>query len=230
MSRKLLDAFGDTFRGHEYRHRRATTGDAIATYLYEDIYDLGRSKAFSSKVAEGSTVVNTRNLVKGKKGRRGDGTFGELIPGEKTIRLPGFAVARGPVATIEIGVEVKLLATAMIKQIDRVMNDLRNQAATFRKLNPQSIAAAIVGVNYSYNYISFEGDRAFRSEPIREAKKAQARLEAGVRDAYDELVILPFAITNEAPFPFAWLDERDTEQHYKSAVLRLSNLYESRFG
>lgn len=229
MPRKLLDAFAETFRGHEYRHRKATTGDAIATHIYEDIYSLGRSNKFTARVADGLTVLNTRNLVKGKKGRRGDGTFGELIPGEKCARLPGFDVARGPVATVEIGVEVKILATAMIKQIDRVINDLRNQAATFRRLNPKSVAIGIVGVNYSYNYVSFEGDRCFRSEPIKEAKRAQARLIEGVGDAFDELLVLPFAITNESPHPFAWPDERDTEQHYNSAILRVSNLYESRF-
>jgi hypothetical protein len=33
------------------------------------------------------------------------------------------SAARGPIATVEIGVEVKILAKPMIKQIDRVIND-----------------------------------------------------------------------------------------------------------
>jgi hypothetical protein len=41
--------------------------------------------------------------------RRGDGTFGEIIPGEIAIDDPGYVVARGPIATVEIGVEVKIL-------------------------------------------------------------------------------------------------------------------------
>jgi len=155
--------------------------------------------------------------------------FGELIPGEKTESVTGFSVLRGPVATIEIGVEVKILATAMIKQIDRVINDLRNQASVFTKLNSNAISIAVVGVNYSYGYLSFEGERSFRSEPIREAKRAQERLEQGARDAFDEFIVLPFAITNEEPYPFAWTYERDTEQFYNSALLRVNNLYEKRF-
>jgi hypothetical protein len=33
--------------------------------------------------------------------RRGDGTFGELIPGEQATSVPGYAVARGPIATVD---------------------------------------------------------------------------------------------------------------------------------
>ena len=64
---------------------------------------------------------------RGVAARRGDGTFGEIIPGEAPILDQGYLVARGPIATVEIGVEVKILAKATIKQIDRVINDLRNQ-------------------------------------------------------------------------------------------------------
>ena len=45
----------------------------------------------------------------------------------------GYLVARGPIATVEIGIEVKILAKAMIKQIDRVINDLRNQVVQFKR-------------------------------------------------------------------------------------------------
>jgi hypothetical protein len=181
------------------------------------------------RIASHRDVVNTRNLVKGKTGRRGDGTLGELIPGEIAEVVPGFEVARGPVATIEIGVEVKILAKAMIKQIDRVINDLRHQASVFKQLNPGAITVGIVGINYSYSYVSYEKDRQYASTPITESRKAQQRLESGARDAFDELLVLPFGITNVEPYPFEWIDKRDTEQHYNSVVLRLSNLYDSRF-
>lgn len=46
---------------------------------------------------------------------------------------PGYIVARGPIATVEIGVEVKILAKAMIKQVNRVINDLRDQVSQFRR-------------------------------------------------------------------------------------------------
>jgi len=41
--------------------------------------------------------------------------------------MPGIAVAFGKVATIEIGTEVKILAKAMRKQLDRVCSDLEKQ-------------------------------------------------------------------------------------------------------
>jgi len=74
-------------------------------------------------------VVNMRNVMTGKPARRGDGTFGELVPAAVAVTEKGMLVARGPVATIEIGAETKILAKAMIKQIDRVISDLINQVS-----------------------------------------------------------------------------------------------------
>jgi hypothetical protein len=54
--------------------------------------------------------------------------LGESLPGVAGIHKEGHHVAEGPTANIQIGVEVKVLSTAMIKQIDRVISDLRNQA------------------------------------------------------------------------------------------------------
>jgi hypothetical protein len=42
-----------------------------------------------------------------------------------------FAVARGPIANVELGIEVKILANAIIKQIGRVQTDLVSQVAEF---------------------------------------------------------------------------------------------------
>jgi hypothetical protein len=55
-------------------------------------------------------------------------------------------VPRGEIANIEIGVETKILAKAMIKQIDRVLSDLENQARVFRSRGSNAIAAAVVGI------------------------------------------------------------------------------------
>ena len=47
------------------------------------------------------------------------------MPNENSIKDEGFAVCHGPIATIEIGIEVKIFMKAMTKQIDRVVNDLK---------------------------------------------------------------------------------------------------------
>ena len=77
----------------------------------------------------------------------GDGSFGEAVPNGGPVRDEGFAVARGQIATIEIGIEVKIMMKAMIKQIDRVMNDLTKQAEVFRSKGGDPFCVGIVGVN-----------------------------------------------------------------------------------
>ena len=71
----------------------------------------------------------------------------------------GMLVARGPVATIEIGAETKILAKAMIKQIDRVISDLVNQAMQFKRGGGNPICVAFVGINFAEGYVSFEGTK-----------------------------------------------------------------------
>jgi len=110
---------------------------------------------------------------------------------------PGYVVARGPIATVEIGVEVKILAKAMIKQIDRVTNNLRNQVAQFRRGGGNPICVAIVGVNHAARCVSYEGDRAFPTtgasgflHPYREAPGAEARLSREAAPLFDEFLPL----------------------------------------
>jgi hypothetical protein len=127
---------------------------------------------------------------------------------------------------------VKILATAMIKQIDRVMGDLEKQARRFQASNPQAITVGIVGVNHAPEYESYEGERTFRKSgsqaPAAEAPKAVARL-AAVRPHFDELLILPFEATNVAPSPFRLLRAQATTNEYVAALQRTLRLYESRF-
>jgi hypothetical protein len=80
--------------------------------------------------------------------RRGDGTFGELVPSATPVREPELVVNRGPVATIEIGVETKILAKAMIKQIDRVIGDLVRQTEEFKKRGGTPICVGLVGCEF----------------------------------------------------------------------------------
>ena len=89
-------------------------------HLYEDLVTIDRSDKYRLHVSSMSRVLNVQNRRAGIAARRGDGTFGELIPGETVITDPGYIVGRGSIATVEIGIEVKILAKAMIKQIDRV--------------------------------------------------------------------------------------------------------------
>lgn len=66
------------FQGQVYRHRVSTTGDTIAGYLYEDLLKLGQSLKLVERTENAEVAVNTGNQIKGKKGRRGDGTFGRV--------------------------------------------------------------------------------------------------------------------------------------------------------
>ena len=121
MAYVLLDAFRQVFEGHEYRHRRSNLGDWVAMHFYDDLHALGRSKKYVQRVDTGISVLNTQNKRRGINARRGDGSFGEIVPQVDPIKDKGFVVCRGPIATIEIGIEVKILFKAMIKQIDRVI-------------------------------------------------------------------------------------------------------------
>lgn len=234
---RLLKEFSGLFNGIKYEHRRSNLGDFVAMHLYEDLVAINKSEHYVINVTRMSSVLNAQNKRKGVDARRGDGTFGELIPGEEPLVDPGYKVARGPVATVEIGVEVKILAKAMIKQIDRVQGDLRHQVTHFRKRAGSSrpICVGVVGINYAEVTTSYEGDRSYRTDgglykhPIQEADEARRRLKSSVDAEYDEFMILKYRATNEPPYPFEWVDERDTIQDYGAALLRISNEYQRRF-
>ncbi|HEV8523012.1 MAG TPA: hypothetical protein VGQ71_00820, partial [Terriglobales bacterium] len=163
------------------------------------------------------------------------GTFGELVPAGSAVLVAGYRVKRGPVATIEIGAEVKILAKAMIKQIDRVVGDLVRQAEEFRKRGGNPICVGFVGVNFADHYTSFEGARVFPTDgkrykhPIQEAEETVARLQQRAAPAFDEFLTLKFSATNEEPYPFAWLEQRNTVMEYSALLTRISREYDRRF-
>lgn len=242
MTYKLLDRFCVLFDGQVYRHRDSTNGDKVALELFEDLLDLRRSQKYVSRITVGSRVVNTRNLVTGKENRRGDGSFGELLPHLQPRATPGFNVPRGPIANIEIGVETKILAKAMIKQIDRVMSDLENQARVFRSRGGKPICVAVVGINQAQQYLSYEGKndagddvtfvttgKAGRKHPSEECMEAERRIRHRVGPLYDELIILPFVATNQAPHTFAWANPQRVLNEYGAALIRMSQEYDARF-
>src|SRR5262249_4603331 len=148
---------------------------------------------------------------------------------------PGYAVARGETATIEIGVEVKILAKAMIKQIDRVMTDLQSQVGHFRSKGGSPVCVGLVGINFATQYTSFEGDRLWPTDgkkyrhPIQEAAEAERRILDRLKSLFDELLILRSRATNANPFPFEWVDGDGIAKDYGAALVRLSDLYERRF-
>ncbi len=235
MTYQLLDRFRGLFEGQAYLHRKSNLGDSVARRLYEDLRELGRSGKLVHRVDTGLSVLNTRNTRRGVRARRGDGSFGEIVPNETPINDEGFVVCRGPIATIEIGVEVKILMKAMIKQIDRVTNDLRSQADHFRSGGGNPICVGVVGINRASYTTTYEGTRSFKTDgsstykhPIVEASEAEGRLRQIAAPAFDEFVVLRFEATNEPPFPFKWIDERATTLDYGAALARISQQYEAR--
>lgn len=233
---RLLTEFKRLFEGKQYKHRSSTQGDFVAMHLYEDLITIARSPKLTASVARYDHVLNVQNRRRGVVARRGDGTFGEIIPGEPPIVDPGYKVARGPIATVEIGVEMKVLLKAMIKQIDRVINDLRNQVVQFRHGGGTPICIGIVGINQAQSVVGYEGDRAIATtgkggylHPYQEAARAESRLRAESTLGFDELIILRFKATNVEPYPFEWVNYNETRLDYAAALARISARYQQRF-
>lgn len=231
----LLDRFKAIFENKRYRHRDSTQGDVVARALPEDLYELGASTELVGRIKSGKRVTNTENIRRMITSRRGDGSFGEIIPGSSPIFDAGHSVAVGKVATIEIGTEVKILQKAMIKQIDRVIGDLKHQVTHFRKGGDDPICIAIVAINYAEFVVSVEGEREWRTDgkahrhPIQEAAEARRRIENEVSRHYNELLFLPYKATNTEPYNFGWLDENSTRLDYAAVLTRVARMYDRRF-
>jgi hypothetical protein len=206
-------------------------------HLFEDLITINRSpKLIEAAISRKDRVLNVQNKRRGIAARRGDGTFGEIIPGETAITDPGYLVARGPIATVEIGIEVKILAKAMIKQIDRVINDLRNQVVQFKQGGGSPICVAVIGINQAESTVGYEGERPFPTtgkqgflHPCQEAPEAERRLRAAAAPEFDEFLVLRFKATNAPPYPFEWVDYNEARLDYAAALSRVSARYQQRF-
>ncbi len=167
MSYRLLDAFEGLFDGQPYLHRRSNLGDLVALQLFEDLYEVRLSNKYKVRVDTRRSVLNAQNLRRGIRARRGDGTFGGIVPNSESLSDDGFVVRRGQIATIEIGIEVKIMMKAMIKQIDRVICDLKGQSREFGLRNGNPIRVGIAGVNHAAHCTTYEGERPFRRKEIQ---------------------------------------------------------------
>ncbi len=231
----LLRTFREVFEGKKYNHRNSTLGDFVASRLYEDLVGLNRSPALSQRVQAHDRVINIGNKAVGKPSRRGDGTFGELVPTAVAITEDGLLVARGEIANIEIGVETKILAKAMIKQIDRVIGDLVRQVEQFRKTGGNPICIGLVGVNFAARYTGYEGSAEWPTDgkkhkhPIQEAHDAESRVLSKAAPSFDEFQILRFSAENTKPFAFEWVNYEQTAKEYGALLVRLSREYDRRF-
>ncbi len=124
----------------------------------------------------------------------------------------------------------------MIKQIDRVINDLKNQVTQFKRGGGNPICVAIVGINQAESTIGYEGDRPFPTtgkdgflHPFQEAPEAERRLRLLAAPDYDEFLILPFKASNAEPYPFEWANYNETRLDYAAALARISARYQQRF-
>lgn len=232
----VLGTFRSLFEGTRYKHRNSSLGDFVAGQLYEDLVTLNKSATLVRRVQAHECVVNLANKTVGKPSRRGDGTFGELVPTVVAITEKGLRVARGEIANIQIGAETKILAKAMIKQIDRVIGDLLRQVEEFRKTGGNPICVGFVGINYAETYTSYEGERPWPTDgkkykhPVQEAAAAEERLREKALPCFDEFLFLRFRAANVPPYPFEWVDYQSTTKQYSALLLRLSRLYDQRFG
>lgn len=233
MPYRLLDAFRDLFQGKVFRHRVSSQGDFVAIQFFEDMYNLPNPSArYVARVNQGISVLNVQNRRQGVQARRGDGSFGEIVPNVPPITDPGYHVKRGPIATIEIGIEVKIIQKAMIRQIDRVINDLRGQVTQFKSKHGRPITIGIVGINRATQYVSYEGEKEWpttgvgrHKHPYQEADESEARLLSLAAPHFDEFLILRFTATNSPPFPFSWVDPHKTSLDYGAVLARVSNRY-----
>jgi hypothetical protein len=124
----------------------------------------------------------------------------------------------------------------MIKQIDRVINDLRNQVVQFRRGGGNPICVGIIGINQAESVVGYEGDRAFPTtgksgfpHPYQEAPAAERRLRADVAAEFEEFLVLRFKATNAPPYPFEWSNYEETRLDYAAALARIGARYQQRF-
>jgi hypothetical protein len=228
---RLLATFRAQFERNIYKHRNPRIGNLIGRELYEDLFLHELSRAYVEHVNSGLVAADSSGSVSGRKLlRRNDTMFGRIPAAAVVKRRPGFAVPEGPIADPRIGCEVKIIAKDPLSQIDRVISDLGSFAQRVKRVSPQAVSVAIVGVNFEKDYLSYEGDKTY-SDRLKGHEPAEAirRIERELSDAYDELVILPFEASNRSPYQFRWSSPKRSRDEYAAALTRIGERYQERF-
>lgn len=231
---RLLTKFESTFTDGPYKHRNSQLGNRIADYLFDDLYELDPSSKLRADVDAERCVLNPKGISPGLRARRGDGSFGPIVPGHKARVFTGHVIRTAQTAEVDIGSEVKILAKSMIKQLDRVESDLCGQARHFKTKSPDAITVGLVGINVANYYVSYEGDRSYPTgvkdhpHPAEEAPEAERRLTTAVEPCYDEFLVLAFRATNVSPYPFEWVNRTRTADGYAAALRRILRAYARR--
>jgi hypothetical protein len=226
----LLAKFEETFREGPYLHRNSQVGNRIADYLFDDLYLLSEDSRFRKDVDAKRVALNPKGVSPGLKARRGDGSFGPVIPGHTPQLVAGHVIPRAPTAEVDIGAEVKILAKAMIKQVDRVISDLCAQSRHFATKSPGALTVGIVGINVAREYVSYEGGREYPTgqygpHPAQEAPEAERRLLDQAQPCFTEFLPLAFRATNSRPYPFEWVSGSKTHDAYAAMLVRLVRAY-----
>lgn len=247
---RLLDAFRRLFDGREFHHRSSTQGDALALEFYEDLLDrslqrLGPTSKLIHRATNAERIVNLKNQNYGRNVRRGDGTMGEPLHDSRRVAESGFLMQRGTTVITEIGVEVKILSTALGKQRKERITGLNDQVKHFNVKHAAHppLCVAIVGVNRATSYTSYEGDRRTVADgitrnqpgnkvhrpPSADASSVVQEINAQVGPNYTELLVIEFIATNAPPYPFSWANQLNVINDYNALLTRVSSDYEATF-
>lgn len=236
---RALSFFQRLFDGHAYLHRASTHGDKLALEVFEDLYALDRSAKFNRAIEEQVKGVSPKNVRIGIQARRADGLFGDLLPGSSQV-FSGFAIARGPIATIDIGIETKILHKSQRKQISDRIQGLEKQAdymstGSDRRQRGNPISVAVIGINRADYTVGYEGERQYKTDgsarqphPAAEAVEIERRIDHELRPVYDEIIILRYLARNEPPFRFDWFQAAKIEDEYAAALIRILAEYDRR--
>jgi hypothetical protein len=137
-----------------------------------------------------------------------------------------------PDPTIEIGIEVKIVQKAMIRQIGRVISDLKDQLNHFKRKRGTPICVGVIGINHAPHYVSYEGDNEWPTtgkgkykHPHREAGEVEKRLREEVAPSFDEFLTMHFIATNSVPYDFKGVGEKKTLLDYGAVLARVSHSF-----
>ncbi len=231
--------FKALFDKRAYLHRRPGNGDTVAFGLIEDLVASKLSTALFREASRGTSGIASGNARHGITVRRGDGTFGRFVPGTRAYEIEGSVLKKGMVSTVDIGIEVKILNKAMIKQVHDRIAGLQQQAEYFKRgkdRQPEGnpVTIAVIGVNHASYTVGYEGERTYRTDgkkerhPCDEGDETVRRLKREVAPHYDEVIIIPYEATNEDPFPFRFKDETALYHEWDLMLSRVSAEYNKR--